>query len=110
MVLASVAPEIRVEDVLTAYVSGRLPGQPYSTRTAIVAGKEVTIEEPPPGDFQIFLAEMVVITKRTRNPTIADIIARNSPRLWDAIRMVNVATKGGYRGAGARGAALLFGK
>ena len=108
MALASVAPEIRVEDVLSAYVRNALPGQRYSTSTAVVAGKDVAIQEPPREDFQIFLAEMVVITKRTRNPTIADIIARNSPRLWDAVRMVNTTTKIGYKGAGARGASLLF--
>ena len=108
MVLTNVAPELRVEDILRAYVTGNLPGQPYNANTAKVAGKDIGILEPPREDFEIFLSEMVVITKRTRQPTIADIIARNSPRLWDADRMVNNQTKVGYKGAGARGASLLF--
>jgi hypothetical protein len=74
----------------------------------IVGGKEYGALDPVDQDFDIFVAEMSVITKRNRNPMVADIIARNSPRLWDAVRMVNDNTKVGFGGAGARGARLLF--
>ena len=108
MVQQTVMPELRVEDVLRAYKSGTLPAQPYAAESVTVAGKDYAASEPGQEDFEIFVSEMTVITKRQRHALVADIIARNSPRLWDAVRMVNSNTKVGYGGAGARGDRLLF--
>lgn len=108
MTTASVGAEFRVEDVLRTYRSGGLQGQPYIADKVVVAGKEYGALEPPAADFDTFVAEMTIITKRNRNPMVADIIARNSPRLWDLVRMVNANTKVGYGGAAARGDRLLF--
>jgi hypothetical protein len=108
MVLAQVAAESRVESVLGAYVRGQLPGQPYTRDSVSIGGKPISALDPDPNDFEIFRAELAVLSKRQRNPMVADIIARNAPRLWDAVRMVNSNTKLGFGGASARGGRLLF--
>lgn len=108
MVMAVVGAELRVEDVLQAYVRNQLPGQPYILNSVVVGDKQLGAQDPTAADFDIFLNEMIVMTKRQRNPMVADIIARNSPRLWDVVRMVNNNTKLGYGGASGRGGRLLL--
>lgn len=103
-----VAPELKVEDVLRSYVNGSLPGQPYSANKVVIGVRDVDALDPSMNDFEIFLAELQVICKRQLNPLIADIIARNSTRLWDCVRMVNKQTNGGYGGAGSRGNRLTL--
>jgi hypothetical protein len=107
MVSQTVA-ELRVEDVLRAYRGNQIQNQPYGADLVYVADKQYGALEPPQADFERFVAEMVVTSKRQRNPMVADIIARNSPRLWDAVRMVNANTKVGFGGGAARGDRLLF--
>jgi hypothetical protein len=97
-----------VDQVLTAYRNGQLQGQPYVKDKVWVAGKEGAALDPDQNDFNTFVAEMVVIAKRQRNAMVGDIIARNSPRLWDVIRMVNANTKVGYGGGGSRGDRLVL--
>ena len=97
-----------VEEVLEAYVNGRIPSQPYIKDSVFIGGKPTGALDPSMSDFGIFVSEMMVITKRQRNPMVGDIIIRNSPRLWDVIRLVNNATKQGFGGAAARGDRLLF--
>lgn len=108
MVQTFAGPENRVEDVLRAYLANQLPGQPYTPNSVSIGGRPVSAQDTAPEDFEIFLQELAVVSKRQRNPAVADIIARNSPRLWDAVRMVNSNTKLGFGGAGARGGRLLF--
>lgn len=94
-----------VAAVLSAY---RNSGQ-YLTDTVRIGAKDYAALEPKdPNDFAIFVAELQVVVQQQRNELVADIIARNSPRLWDTVRMVNVVTKNGFKGMGARGDALLF--
>lgn len=103
-----VGAELRVEDILRNYRTGRLRGDPYDGDTIQIGSRAISVLDTSDDDFDIFVAEMTVMAKRQRNPMVADIVARNSPRLWDAIRMVNFTTRVGYGGAGARGARLLF--
>lgn len=108
MVLMSTGAELKVEEVLRRYVRGQLDGQPYNPNTVFIGEKSYAALPPEDSkDFEIFVAEQTVMGKRTRNPAVADILARNSPRLWDLVRMVNQNTRGGYKGAGARGNQLL---
>lgn len=105
MVMNGYAP---VDQVLNAYLNNQLPGQRYTTDSVMIGGAKVAALDPSPQDFAIFVAEMVVIAKRQRNAMVGDIIARNSPRLWDVIRLVNNTTKQGFGGASSRGDRLLF--
>ena len=97
-----------VAQVLTDYRTNRIRGQPYLKDSVTIAGKENAALDPKEDDFATFVSEMVVIAKRQRNPMVGDIIARNSPRLWDLIRLVNAYTKQGFGGASSRGDRLLF--
>lgn len=97
-----------VRDVLQQYIRGRLDGQPYTPNSVYIGDTAASALDPPEEDFSIFVAEMEVMQKRQRHAMVADIIARNAPRLWDLVRMVNQNTKQGFRGAGARGDRLLF--
>ena len=106
MVMANAV--LSVDQVLMNYVANRDRNDPYVANKAWIAGHEVGALDPDAKDFAAFVAEMVIIAKRQRNPMVADIIARNAPRLWDVVRMVNVATKIGFGGAGSRGDRLLF--
>lgn len=101
---------LSVDQVLNMYVRNQLAGvgQPYKKDSVLVAGQPVAALDPDPEDFSIFLSEMIVLAKRQRNPMVGDIVARNSPRLWDLVRMVNANTKQGYGGAASRGDKLLF--
>lgn len=99
---------LSVDQVLNAYVSGRLQGQPYVHNSVKIAGNPVAGLDPSAEDFATFVGEMVVMAKRQRNPMVGDIIARNSPRLWDLVRLVNATTKQGYGGGSSRGDKLLF--
>ena len=99
---------VTVDQVLRAYRNGGLAGQPYSRDSVMVAGKAIGALDTDEADFNIFVNEMIVMTKRQRNPMVGDIIVRNSPRLWDVVRMVNLNTKLGYGGASSRGDRLMI--
>ena len=99
---------LSVDQVLNAYRNGQLQGDRYAKDKVWVAGKEGAALDPDDADFATFVGEMVVIAKRQRNAMVGDIIARNAPRLWDLVRMVNLNTKVGYGGASSRGDRLLI--
>jgi len=61
---------------------------------------------PSRDDFMIFVEEMEILTRQARNPYIADIIARGAGFVWDAVRLTNEQTTGGYKGATSRGTPL----
>lgn len=99
---------VTVEQVLTAYVGNQIQSQPYTVDSVSIGTAKIAALDPSPADFVTFISEMMVITKRQRNPMVGEIITRNAPRLWDLVRMVNHATRQGFGGAGSRGDRLLF--
>lgn len=101
MVQSHVGAELSVEQRMALYKTHMIPG------TVIIAGNPHNAEDPPDAHMQIFIDEMQIMSKRQRHPLMADIIARLAPFVWDAVRMVNVQTKGGYGGAGGRGDELI---
>ena len=108
MVQTFVAPEQRVEDVLRRYKQGGIPGMQYQPNVITIGPKTYSAQDTDPGDFETFVQEMAIITKRQRHPMVADILARGAPRLWDLVRMVNHETKNGYGGIASRGDKLVI--
>lgn len=98
--------ELKVEEVLDNYIKS----SQYTSNKVVIAGKEYTAKDLDENDYNIFREEMVVLTLRQSNIQIADAIARASPRLLDAVRMVNGQSGAGqgFKGAGARGDQLLI--
>jgi len=73
MALASVGPELHVEEVLRAYVNGQLPGG-YLKDKVIIAGRPVGALDPPQEDLEVFIAEMTVMAKRQRHPLVESFV------------------------------------
>jgi len=62
---------------------------------------------PNADNFAIFVEEMEILTRQEQNPYLAGIIARGAKFVWDAVRLVNEHTTGGYGGAMARSTELV---
>lgn len=100
----SVAPEIKVEEILDAYIQSAQ----YSKDNVVIAGKTFGARDLDEDDYKVFREEMVILCQRIYHPAIADAVARASPRLLDAVRMVNKETGQGYKGASSRGDQLII--
>jgi len=72
-----------------------------------IAGKSYTLSKMSFLDARIFTDELDTILVQ-QNPFIHDIYAKDAVTLFDAIRMVNVNTKQGFKGALASGNELDF--
>jgi len=72
-----------------------------------VAGKSYTLSKIAYLDAKIFTDELDTILIQ-QNPLIHDIFAKNAVTLFDAIRMANVNSKQGFKGALASGNELDF--
>lgn len=99
------APELRVEQELTNYWNTEVVRSP---NLVVIGGVTYDAANPSQEDFQVFVDEMVVLSKRLRHPFVSDIIARGAKFVWDAVRLVNVTTRNGYKGVAGRGDALVF--
>jgi hypothetical protein len=91
-----------VFETLSAYRRG---GQ-YKANSVFIGGKDYLALDISPEDLQILAGDLDTLLDHEANPEVADIIARGSPRILDAVRLVNVNTKQGYKGSQARGMAL----
>jgi len=72
-----------------------------------IAGKSYTLSKMSFLDARIFTDELDTILVQ-QNPFIHDIFAKDAVTLFDAVRMVNVNTKQGFKGALASGNELDF--
>lgn len=79
-----------------------LKGQFIEEDTVEVGGKTYTISKISYYDSWIFTNELDTILVR-QNPIIHDVFARNAVSLFDLIRMINMNTKQGFKGAAASG-------
>lgn len=77
--------------------------------TVYIAGKEYGASDIIDEDeWKTLKEELDSFVDEEQNPTVARIIARGAPRVYDAIRLVNYESKQGFKGAAARGHALVF--
>jgi len=72
-----------------------------------IAGKSYTLSKISFLDSKIFTDELDTILVQ-QNPLIHEIYAKNAVTLFDAVRMANVNTKQGFKGALASGNELDF--
>jgi len=72
-----------------------------------IAGKSYTLSKIAYLDAKIFTDELDTILIQ-QNPLIHDIYAKNAVSMFDLVRMVNVNTKQGFKGALASGNELDF--
>ncbi len=72
-----------------------------------IAGKSYTLSKISYLDAKIFTDELDTILVQ-QNPLIHEIYAKNAVTLFDAVRMANVNTKQGFKGALASGNELDF--
>lgn len=72
-----------------------------------IAGKSYTLSKISYLDSKIFTDEMDTILQN-QNPLLYDIFAKNAVTLFDAVRMANVNSKQGFKGALASGNELDF--
>jgi len=72
-----------------------------------IAGKSYTLSKMAYLDAKIFTDELDTILVQ-QNPLIHEIYAKNAVTLFDAVRMANVNTKQGFKGALASGNELDF--
>ena len=79
-----------------------LKGQFIEEDTVEIGGKTYTISRISYFDSWLFTNELDSILAR-QNPIIHDIYARNAVSIFDLIRMVNMNTKQGFKGAAASG-------
>lgn len=79
-----------------------LQNQIIEEQTIKIAGKDYTLSKISYWDAHIFTQELDTILAR-QNPLIHDIFARNSVSIFDAVRMANVNSKQGFKGALASG-------
>jgi len=84
-----------------------LKGQFIEEQTVLLAGKSYTLSKISYLDAKIFTEELDTILVQ-QNPLIHEIYAKNAVSLFDAVRMVNVNTKQGFKGALASGNELDF--
>ena len=107
------AQEKKVQAVMEAaglYRQGTrddLKGQFIEEQTIQLAGKSYTLSKISYLDSRIFTEELDTILVQ-QNPLIHEIFAKNAVSLFDAVRMVNVNTKQGFKGALASGNELDF--
>ncbi len=84
-----------------------LKGQFIDEQQITLAGKSYTLSKISYLDARIFTEELDAILVQ-QNPLIHEIFAKDAVSLFDAIRMVNVNTKQGFKGALASGNELDF--
>ncbi|GAH78505.1 unnamed protein product, partial [marine sediment metagenome] len=72
-----------------------------------IAGKSYTLSKIAYLDAKIFTDEMDTILIQ-QNPLIHEIFAKNAVTMFDAVRMANVNSKQGFKGALASGNELDF--
>jgi len=103
----------KVQEVMEAaglYRSGsrdELKSQFIEEQQITLAGKSYQLSKISYLDARIFTEELDTILVQ-QNPLIHEIFAKDAVSLFDAIRMVNVNTKQGFKGALASGNELDF--
>lgn len=85
----------------------QLRGDFIAEEDVTIAGKSYTLSKISYLDSKIFTDELDTILVQ-QNPLIHEIFAKNAVTLFDAIRMTNVNTKQGFKGALASGNELDF--
>ena len=85
----------------------QLRGDFIAEEDVTIAGKNYTLSKISFLDAKIFTDELDTILIQ-QNPLIHDIYAKNAVTLFDAVRMVNVQSKQGFKGALASGNELDF--
>ncbi|KKL82284.1 hypothetical protein LCGC14_1986330 [marine sediment metagenome] len=102
------AQEKKVQAVMEAaglYREGtrdELKGQFIEEQTVNLAGKSYTLSKISYLDAKIFSEELDAILVQ-QNPLIHEIFAKNAVSVFDVVRMVNMNTKQGFKGALASG-------
>jgi len=84
-----------------------LRAQWMDEQTITVAGKEYTLSKISYLDAKIFTMELDTILVQ-QNPLIHNIFAKNAQSIFDLVRMVNMETKQGFKGALSSGNELDF--
>jgi len=93
-----------VRQVLRGYV-----GSPsYKADEVWIAGRSYAARALDSNQLDLLVEDLESIAAQQSNPFIANMIARNCPRIFDLVRVVNHETKQGYGGAAARGNALTL--
>ena len=93
-----------VRQVLRGYV-----GSPsYKADEVWIAGRSYAARALDSNQLDLLVEDLESIANQQSNPFVANMIARNSPRIFDLVRVVNHETKQGYMGAAARGNALVL--
>ena len=85
----------------------QLRGDFIAEEDVTIAGKSYTLSKISYLDSKIFTDELDTILIQ-QNPLIHDIYAKNAVSLFDAVRMANINTKQGFKGALASGNELDF--
>ncbi len=85
----------------------QLRGDFIAEEDITIAGKSYTLSKISFLDSKIFTDELDTILVQ-QNPLIHEIYAKNAVTLFDAVRMANVNTKQGFKGALASGNELDF--
>jgi len=84
-----------------------LKAQFIEQQDVIIAGKSYTLSKISYLDARIFTQELDTILVQ-QNPFIHEIFAKNAVTMFDAVRMVNLQSKQGFKGALASGNELDF--
>lgn len=92
-----------VATVLRSYT--RSPS--YKTNEVWIAGRTYDAKDLDASELNLLIEDLESLATQQSNPFVANMIARNSPRILDLVRVVNKETKQGYGGAGARGNQLV---
>ena len=94
-----------VKTVLAAYVHSAS----YKAGEVKIAGRSYTARDLSADELKYLTEDLESLAEQQSNPLVANMIARNSPRILDLVRVVNAQSgcQQGYGGAGARGNALV---
>ncbi|MBA7616269.1 hypothetical protein ES703_23565 [subsurface metagenome] len=97
-----VANAMRAVDYYREGTTDELKAQYMDEQTVKLAGKDYTLAKISYLDAKIFALELDSILMQ-QNPLIHDIFAKYSTNVFDLVRMINVNTKQGFKGALASG-------
>ena len=87
-------------------VKAYVPIQNYPEEEIVIAGRKEKASALSSAEVQAFVTQLDAIIHSQQCPVVKDIIARNARLLLDAIRVVNINTKQGFKGFAARGSEL----
>ena len=102
-----VANAMKAADYYRDGTNDELKSQYMEEQTITLAGKSYTLSKISYLDAKIFAVELDTILMN-QNPLVHDIFAKYAVSAFDLVRMVNVNTKQGFKGALASGNELDF--